>query len=121
MLKCLLNKYGTPNLNSIYLIKVQTVISHPKKIISELHANTANQVLLLRILGNKVQRLLKIKEQENKLNHLDDLINNSKYNSDLIEVIIVNTNTNNKKFLDDIINNYNCICVVTKRTKSTDV
>jgi DNA polymerase-3 subunit delta len=37
-----------------------------------------NQVLLLRILGNKIKRLLKIKEQENKSNNLDNLINSSK-------------------------------------------
>jgi len=46
-----------------------------KKIISELYINTINQVLLLRILSNKVQRLLNIKEQENKSNNVDDLIN----------------------------------------------
>ena len=49
-----------------------------KKIVSELYINTANQILLLRILGHKVQRLLKIKEQENKSSSLDNLINVSK-------------------------------------------
>ena len=53
-------------------------ITQYKKIVSELYLNTINQVLLLRILSNKIRRLHKIKEQENKLNHLDDLINNSK-------------------------------------------
>ena len=33
-------------------------ISQYKKIISELYVNTVSQILLLRILGNKVQRLL---------------------------------------------------------------
>ena len=33
---------------------------------------------MLRILSNKVQRLLNIKEQENKSNNLDNLINTSK-------------------------------------------
>jgi len=46
-----------------------------KKIISELYINTFNQILLLRILSNKAQRLFKIKEQENKSNNLDSLIN----------------------------------------------
>jgi len=46
-----------------------------KKIISELYINTVNQILLLRILSNKVQRLLTIKEQINKSNNLDNLIN----------------------------------------------
>ena len=49
-----------------------------KKIMSEFYVGMINHMLLLRILSNKIQRLLKIKEQENKLNHLDDLINNSK-------------------------------------------
>jgi len=53
-------------------------ISQYKKIISELYLNAVNQILLLRILSNKIQRLLKIKEQENKSNNLDDLINTSK-------------------------------------------
>ena len=49
-----------------------------KKIISELYVNTANQILLLRILGNKVRRLLNIKEQQNELNNIDNLINTTK-------------------------------------------
>ena len=49
-----------------------------KKIIPELYVGAVNQVLLLRILGNKIKRLLKIKEQENKSNNLDNLINSSK-------------------------------------------
>ena len=35
-----------------------------KKFRSELYINTVNQILLLRILSNKVQRLLKIKKEE---------------------------------------------------------
>ena len=53
-------------------------ISQYKKIISELYVNTVSQILLLRILSNKAQRLLKIKEQKNKSNNLDNLINNTK-------------------------------------------
>ena len=53
-------------------------ITQYKKIISELYVNTVNQILLLRILSNKAQRLLKIKEQKNKSNNLDNLINNTK-------------------------------------------
>ena len=47
-------------------------IKQYKKIISELYVNTVNQILLLRILSNKVQRLLTIKEQENKSNNVDN-------------------------------------------------
>ncbi len=53
-------------------------ISQYKKIIPEIYINTVNQVMLLRILSNKVQRLLKIKEQEDKSNNIDILIKNSK-------------------------------------------
>tara|TARA_Y100000590_G_scaffold406041_1_gene494908 strand:+ start:1385 stop:2404 length:1020 start_codon:yes stop_codon:yes gene_type:complete len=53
-------------------------ISQYKKIISELYINTVNQILLLRILSNKIHRLLKIKEQKNKSNSLDSLINSTK-------------------------------------------
>ena len=53
-------------------------ISQYKKIVSELYINTVNQILLLRILSNKVQRLLTIKEQTSKSNNLDNLINVSK-------------------------------------------
>ena len=53
-------------------------ITQYKKIIAELYANTVNEILLLRILGNKVHRLLKIKEQEDESNNLDNLISTSK-------------------------------------------
>ena len=53
-------------------------ISQYKKMISELYINTFNQIFLLRILSNKAQRLLKIKEQENISNNLDSLINDYK-------------------------------------------
>ena len=49
-----------------------------KKIISEFYVNTVNLILLLRILSNKVQRLLKIKEQENNSNNIDAIIAVSK-------------------------------------------
>ena len=49
-----------------------------KKMLSEFYINTGNQILLLRILGNKVQRLLKIKEKEDKLKNLENLIDTIK-------------------------------------------
>ena len=49
-----------------------------RKILSEMYLNTVNQILLLRILGNKIQRLLKIKEQLNNSNNIDNLINSSR-------------------------------------------
>ena len=53
-------------------------IKQYKKIISELYVNTVNQILLLRILSNKIQRLLKIKTEESKSNNVDHLINSIK-------------------------------------------
>ena len=43
-----------------------------------MYINTVNQILLLRILSNKVQRLRSIKKQENKSNNIEHLINISK-------------------------------------------
>ena len=49
-----------------------------KKIISEIYVNTVNQIMLLRILSNKIQRLIRIKKQESNLNNIDNLISNIK-------------------------------------------
>ena len=49
-----------------------------KKIISEFYSNTVNQILLLRLLSNKTQRLVKIKETEKNYNNIDTLINEIK-------------------------------------------
>ena len=53
-------------------------ITQYKKIISELYVNTINQILLLRILSNKIHRLLKIKEKTNESNNFETLINTFK-------------------------------------------
>ena len=50
-------------------------ISQYKKILSELYINTLNQIFLLRILSNKMRRLLNMKEMENSYNNLDSLLN----------------------------------------------
>ena len=49
-----------------------------KKIISELYTNTINLVFVLRILNNKVQRLLKIREEVKNSSDIEKLINNCK-------------------------------------------
>ena len=49
-----------------------------KRILSEIYSNTINQIFLLRILANKIQRLVKIKEQENNYNNLENLLSASK-------------------------------------------
>ena len=49
-----------------------------KKILSELYINTVNQIFLLRMLSNKMRRLLNMKEMENNYDNLDSLLNASK-------------------------------------------
>ena len=49
-----------------------------KKMLSELYINTLNQMFLLRILNNKIQRLLSMKELESDYNNLDSLLSASK-------------------------------------------
>ena len=49
-----------------------------KKILSQMYLNTINQVFLLRILSNKVHRLLNIKKDEKKYNNVDSLVNSIK-------------------------------------------
>jgi len=53
-------------------------IKQYKKIISELYMSAVNKILLLRILSNKIQRLLKMKESEDKTSNIDSLINATK-------------------------------------------
>ena len=49
-----------------------------KKILSELYINTINYIFLLKILSNKIRRLLSLKMSEQNYNNLDSLINASK-------------------------------------------
>ncbi len=53
-------------------------ITQYKKIISEFYVNTINQILLLRILSNKIHRLLRIKEGTDESYNLDAIINTCK-------------------------------------------
>jgi len=49
-----------------------------RKILSELYTNTINQIFLLRILSNKIHRLLKLKEQQNDHINIDSLLNETR-------------------------------------------
>jgi len=49
-----------------------------KKILSELYVNVINQTFLLRILSNKIYRLLNIKKEEEKYSNIESLLNSSK-------------------------------------------
>ncbi len=46
-----------------------------KKILSELYINTINYIFLLKILSNKIRRLLSLKMSQKNYNNLDSLIN----------------------------------------------
>lgn len=90
-------------------------IKQYKKIISELYVNTVNQILLFRILSNKIQRLIKIKAKENKSNNVDNLINTIKptvfwKEKPLLKKQLSIWSLNNLKKIIDEINNIELLC-----------
>ena len=90
-------------------------ITQYKKIISELYVNTVNQILLLRILSNKIQRLIKIKAKENKSNNVDNFINAIKpavfwKEKPLLKKQLSIWSLNNLKKMIDEINNIELLC-----------
>ena len=86
-----------------------------KKIISELYTNTVNQIFLLRILSNKVQRLLKIKKQAIGTNNLENIINASKppvfwKEKPMVKKQLSIWSLNDLKKIIDSINNTELLC-----------
>ena len=53
-------------------------ISQYKKILSELFLNTVDQIFFLRILSNKIHRLLNMKKIQQDYKSLDNLLNTAK-------------------------------------------
>ena len=53
-------------------------ISQYKKILSDFYNSTTNQIFLLRILSNKMYRLLNMKEEQRNHNNIDKLLDESK-------------------------------------------
>ena len=49
-----------------------------KKILEEIYTNTINQIFFLRILSNKIEKLLNMKETEKDYRDIDSLINSTK-------------------------------------------
>jgi len=49
-----------------------------KKILNDLYINSVNHIYILRVLNNKIDKLVKMKELEKNYNDLDSLINSSK-------------------------------------------
>jgi len=53
-------------------------IGQYKIILEELYTNTVNQIYIFRILSNKIQKLISMKEKEKNYSSIDNLINSSK-------------------------------------------
>ena len=49
-----------------------------KKILNDLYINSVNQIYILRVLNNKIQKLIKMKEVEKNYSDIDSLISSSK-------------------------------------------
>ena len=86
-----------------------------KKIVSELYVNTINQILILRILSNKIHRLVKIKEESKNLDNVDTLINTLKpaifwKEKSLVKKQLSIWNLGELKKLIDDINNTELLC-----------
>jgi len=74
-LKSIINFSGEYKSDSLINECLNGNILQYKNILSELYSYTVNYVFMLRILSNKVQRLLSIKETKNKSENFDSLIN----------------------------------------------
>ena len=86
-----------------------------KKILSELYINTLNQIFLLRVLNNKIQRLLSMKELENNYNNLDSLLSTSKppifwKEKPMVKKQLTIWNLNDLKTIMHEINNIEILC-----------
>ena len=77
-IKSLINFSGTYKTDKLINECLCGDIFQFKKTMSEFYINTTNEIFFLRILGNKINRLLNIKEKSNKNENLDNLINNIK-------------------------------------------
>ena len=53
-------------------------VSQYKKVLSDLYTNAINQVFILRILSNKIRRLLNMKKMQDDYSNLDALLNATK-------------------------------------------
>ena len=77
-IKSLINFSGEYKLDSFINECLCGNIFQYKKIISELYFSTINQILLLRILSNKIHRLINIKTNKSTSSNVDNLINSIK-------------------------------------------
>ena len=77
-LKAIINFSGEYKSDSLINECLSGNIMQYKNVLSELYSYTINYVFMLRILSNKVQRLLNMKEMKNNNESLDSLINGCK-------------------------------------------
>ena len=77
-IKYLVNSSTEIKNESLVNICLSGEILELKKILQELSIESINQILLLKILGNKIRRLLTIKNQNDTNQNLDSLINSVK-------------------------------------------
>lgn len=77
-IKCLINFSGEYKSDLLVNECLSGNISQYKKILYEFYSNTINQIYLLRVLSNKVHRLLNIKKVENDFSNMDTLLNSTR-------------------------------------------
>ena len=86
-----------------------------KKILSELYINFVDQIFCLRILSNKIQRLLNMKKLEQDYNSLDSLLNATKppifwKEKTMVKKQLAIWNTNDLKIIVSEINDTELLC-----------
>jgi DNA polymerase III subunit delta len=86
-----------------------------KKILSELYSGVINQVLLLRLLNNKIHRLLKIKNQAPNSTNLEELMKSAKpaifwKEKPLVKKQLLIWKLRDLKIIIDEINNTEILC-----------
>jgi len=77
-IKNLVNSSGEIKSDNLINACLSGEVYELKRILSDISIETQNQVLLLRMLSNKVRKLISIKRQMKKNQNLDNIINNLK-------------------------------------------
>jgi DNA polymerase-3 subunit delta len=86
-----------------------------KKILSEIYSNTINQIFLLRILSNKIQKLLRMKEVEKNYSNIDNLLSASRppifwKDKPIVKKQLTIWNFNDLKKINNEIDNTELLC-----------
>ena len=86
-----------------------------KKILSEIYSNTINQIFLLRILSNKIHKLLSMKEVEKNYSNIDNLLSASRppifwKDKPIVKKQLTIWNFNDLKKINNEIDNTELLC-----------